>query len=213
MLTKFDVLEQGQSCARIICALVSSSLVSLFLCVEAPATSVPHQLYGKSVTISRAFEDVYQDETTGKIITLHTQRTDNFYFSSHGRIFARRLIRNQFGSRTFEQVGSDPDKVQRATDAAGHGRSPSGTGIGTFQDLHFEGRTFVAISKIGENGANRLAIELDQNFAACSVSALRGTANGKPRRQISWSGHVLRNITAHRTSEPSCTVRDGNIFE
>jgi hypothetical protein len=195
---------------------ISVLLVSfqfVFALQTAAATSLPHQLYGKSVTISRAIEDVYQDETTGKMITFHAQLTDNFYFSSQGRIFARRLNRNQFGSRTFEQVGSDPNKGQRATDAAGRGQSPSGTGVATFQDLHFEGRTLVAIYKLGENGANRLAIEFDQNFGACSVSLLHGTDNGKPRRQISWTGHVLRNITAHRTSEPSCVVRDGNIFE
>jgi hypothetical protein len=199
--------------ARIILSLTSILLFFLGVQAGSAATQVPLQLYGKSVTISRALEDVYQDETTGKIITLHAHLSDDFYFSSQGRIFARRLNRNQFGSRTFEQVGSDPSNVQRATHATGSGQGPSGTGVGTFQDLHFEGRTLIAIYRLGENGANRLAIEFDQNFDACTLSVLHGTDNGKHRRQISWSGHVLRNITAHRTSQPSCVVRDGNIFE
>jgi hypothetical protein len=66
------------------------------------ATSVPHQLYGKSVTIYRSGQLVFDDEKTGKLITSYSRFTDDFYFSVMGRIFVRSLYRNQFGSSSFE---------------------------------------------------------------------------------------------------------------
>jgi hypothetical protein len=199
---------------RIVFTLTSFSLFLLGFQAEGATPPVPHQLYGKSVTISRVGEEVFEDEITGKATTLHMQITDDFYFSSLGRIFARRLTRNQFGSRTFEQLGSDPSKVQRATHATGRGQSSLGTGLGTFQDLHFEGRTLIGIWSQGENGAIKLAIEFDQNLGTCTAKMSRGTDNGKSMRRIGWSGHVERVITpVHWTSQPTCVVRDGNIFE
>jgi hypothetical protein len=199
--------------ARITLSLISFSLCFFSFEVDAAATQVPHQLYGKSVTISRSNQRVVEDETSGRITTRPLEITDSFYFSSLGRIFARVSKRNPHDSRTFEQVGSDPNKVQRATSATGPGQTALGTGGGTFQDLHFEGRTLIAIYTVGENGAARLKIEFDQNFGKCTVSVVYGSDNGQPRRYIGWSGHVLRDITAHRTSQPTCVVRDGNIFE
>jgi hypothetical protein len=198
---------------RIVFTLTSFSLFLLGFRAEGATAPMPHQLYGKSVTISRSTQSEVEDETTGKTLTLHPQQTDDFYFSSQGHIFARRFHRNPSGSRMFEQIGPDPNNVQRPTSATGRGQSPSGTGVGTFQDLHFEGRTLIAIFRIGENGATRLTIEFNQNFSTCTVSALIGSDNGKPRRYIGWSGHVRRAISKPTTSQSSCMVRDGNIFE
>jgi hypothetical protein len=194
----------------IIFTFTSCSLLLLCFQAQGAATSVPHQLYGKSVTISESGRLVYEDETTGQIKTLPFENTISFYFSSLGRIFARRLARLSRSSRTYEQIGSDPNKVQRATSATGSGQRPFGT-FSTFQDLHFEGRTLVAINSTGENGARRLAVEFDQSFSACTVSGSRGTDNGKPERKIGWSGSVQRVISRQQTY--SCGLRDGNIFE
>jgi hypothetical protein len=197
---------------RIIFTLASFSLLLPCFQAQGAATSVPHQLYGKSVTTSRSWQQVYEDET-GQGKTMPFQSTDSFYFSSLGRIFTRHLIRVSRASRTYEQVGPDPNKVQHSTSATGGGQRPFGTGIGTFQDLHFEGRTLIAIARGGENTAIRLAIEFDQNFGTCTVSAVYGTDNGKPGRYISWTGGVRRVISRQLTSQPSCVVRDGNTFE
>jgi hypothetical protein len=193
--------------------LISFSLCFFSFEADAVATPVPHQLYGKSVTISRSVRLVSQDETSGRINTVPLEITDSFYFSSLGRIFTRVLKRTPRGSRTFEQVGSDPNKVQRATSATGSGQTPFGTGGGTFQDLHFEGRTLIAIYRVGENGAARLKIDFDQNFGTCTVSVVYGTDNGQPRREIDWFGRVRRPVRQTMHSQPSCVVMDGNIFE
>jgi hypothetical protein len=198
--------------ALIICTLTSFSLLFLGFQAEGAATSVPRQLYGKSVVISRHFQSVVEDQTAGKMITANSEITDIFYFSSLGRIFARSSHRNQYGSRTFEQVDSDPNRVQRPTLATGGGRGSLGTIPSTFQDFHFEGRTLIAIKKVGENGATRMAIAFDQNFGTCALSARNGTDNGKPLHVIGWDGHVLRPVSAQRTSEPTCVIRDGNAF-
>jgi hypothetical protein len=197
--------------ARIL-LLISFSLCFFSFEADAAATSVPHQLYGKSVTISRAGQQVIEDETAGKIKTVYHQMTDDFYISSQGRIFARRFHRTQFDSHTFEQIGSDPNKVQRPIHATGGGQRPLGTGVSTFQDFHFEGRTLIAIYVVGENAARKLAIEFDQNFGACTVRESHGTDDGKPVRRITY-GHAIRVISGQATSKPSCVVRDGNIFE
>jgi hypothetical protein len=96
------------------------------------------------------------------------QSTDSFYFSSLSRIFTRHLIRVSRASRTYEQIGSDPNKVQHSTSATGGGQRPFGTGIGTFQDLHFEGRTLIAIAR----GAKTLPSDLQLNSIRTLVRAL-----------------------------------------
>jgi hypothetical protein len=199
--------------ARTILSFISFSLFFLGVQAGGAATQIPRQLYGKSVTVYRNSQIVFEDENTGKLITSYNQFTDDFYFSVTGRIFVRRLYRNQFGSSSFEQIGSDPKKVQRATRTTGNARSLLGTGVSTFQDLRFEGRILVAIFTVGENTARRLAIEFDQNFGICTPGLLVGTDNGKPERLIGWDGHVHRVISGKPTSKPSCVVRDGNIFE
>jgi hypothetical protein len=200
-------------CVRIILSLISFLLFFLGVQAGGAAPQMPHQLYGKSVTISRVTQLVSEDEATGRIRTVPLEITDSFYFSSLGRIFARVLKRVPHGSRTFEQVGSDPNKVQRATSATGSGQTPFGTGGSTFQDLHFEGRTLIAVYRVGENGAARLTIEFDQSFGTCTVSVVYGSDNGQPRRRIDWTGRVRRAISSNPTSQPTCVVKDGNIFE
>jgi len=206
-------VETASCDARAIYMVVSLSL--FFLVFEAnAATSVPHQLRGKSVLMSATNQQTYLVEATGKFLTLHFETSFTFYFSSQGRIFVRRLVRDQFGdSRTYEQVGSDPNRVQRPTLATGTGKGSGGTGAESFQDIHFEGQTLIAIQRVGENGADRIAIEFDQNFATCAPrGVLRGTDNGRPVRIIGWDGRVLRRISGQSTSRPSCVVRDGNTF-
>jgi hypothetical protein len=208
MLPEFRSFELGQSSrSRLLWMLVSLPLLSFFSHADAAATPVPSQLYGKSVTSSRAMQQTLANETNGKTIIVNTERTDSFYFSTQGRIFTRYSVRNQFGSRTFEQVGSDPKKVQ-----AGLGGSV-GTSAGSFQDIHFEGRTLVAIQKVGDNGARKMAIEFDDKFRSCAVSRVTGTENAKPIRKIGWAGHVERIISEHTTSTSGCLIQDGNIFE
>ena len=101
--------------------------------------------------------------------------------------------------------------VPQADAAAQFGRGDDRVCL--YQDIHFEGQTLIAIQRVGENGADRIAIEFDQNFATCAPrGVLRGTDNGRPVRIIGWDGRVLRRISGQSTSRPSCVVRDGNTF-
>lgn len=197
--------------ARIILTL--TALFSLAIQDQGAASPVPRQLYGKSVLISGGIsQNTFLDETTGKSFTVHGNGSATFYFSSLGRIFARRLVGNEYGSRTYEQVGSDPTGVQRPALATGAGKGTGVGGTASFQDIHFEGRTLIITSKAGENAANRRTVEFDHNFVTCTTSSLRGTDNGKPVRQTGWNGHILQRISSQETSKPSCLIRDGNAL-
>jgi hypothetical protein len=81
---------------------------------------------------------------------MNWERNDSFYFSSQGRIFARFNNRTTFGSATYEQVGRDAQKAQRPISATGVALKGTGTTLSHFQDIHFEGRTVVAIQKWGK---------------------------------------------------------------
>jgi len=198
--------------ARVISMLISFSLFFFGFQAEGAATPVPPQLYGKSVVISNNGAQTFFDETTNNFVTVYFEGTVTFYFSSLGRIFARRTYRNQAGFRAYEQVGPEPNAVvQCPTSATGAGKGSGGTGTGTFQDLHFEGRTLITIQREGENGARRRVIEFDQNFGSCTATGVRGSADGKPIRRIGWNGHV-EIISSETRSKPSCVVRDGNAL-
>ena len=197
---------------RVIYVLAWFSLFFLGFQAEGAATPVPRQLYGKSVSISWTFQQTLLKEIAGKSITLYGDTAVTFYFSPQDRIFARRSNRNQFGSRTYEQVGSDPRAIQHPKLAAGSGQGYAGTGAGSFQDLHFEGRALIAVQRTGENGALRRVIEFDQNFASCTWTTVWGRSNGKPVRQIGWRGDVEQIISSHATNH-GCVIRDGNALE
>jgi hypothetical protein len=209
---RFDQIIEGYELARINLSLTSLSLFLLGFQAEGAATPVPRQLYGKSVAISSAGTDIWWNETTGKNNTNHTSLTAIFYFSSRGRIFARRSYRDQTGSRTWEQVGSDPTlKSGGPVLATGAGRLPGGAG-GSFQDLHFEGRALIGTMTAGENGAARMTIEFDHNFGSCTYTSVWGSDNGKPRRRTAWNGNIQRHISLQVTDR-RCTIQDGNAFQ
>ena len=195
----------------IIFTLASFSLFFLSFPTAGAAAPVPRQLYGKSVSVSWTQTEAQLNETTGRFVNSRSEITKTFYFSSVGRIFASHSVRSPYGSRTFEQVGSEPPKVQRPILATGSGQGSRGMSAGTFRDLHFEGRTFIAIQRIGENGARRTAIEFDQNFGSCTFTVVFGSDNGKPIRRIGWNGEALV-IFSETRSQSSCVIRDGNAF-
>jgi hypothetical protein len=203
---------EGYRVTRIIFALTSFLLFFLGFQSEGVATPVPHQLYGKSVTISSTGTDVWWNETTGKNVTIKRGVTVIFYFSSQGRIFARRSYHDQSGSRTYEQVGSDPTLRSRPVLATGQGQMTGDTGMSSFQDLHFDGRALIGTSKVGENGAGRMTIEFDQNFGSCTWTSVRGSDNGKPIRKFGAHREILRAISLQVTDR-RCTIQDGNAFQ
>jgi hypothetical protein len=190
------------------------SLSLFFFGVQAgsAASQVPRQLYGKSVTVSATVTDVWWNDTSGKNNTKNFSSTSIFYFSSQGRIFARHSVNNQFGSRTYEQVGSDPPKSARPVLATGSGLSFRGTSMSTFQDFHFEGRALIATARVGENAASRLTIEFDQNFGSCTSTSVRGSDDGKPIRRIAGNGDIERAIS-RQVKDRRCTIQDGNAFQ
>ena len=198
--------------ARIIFMLTSFSPFFFGFEADGAATPVPRQLYGKSVSVSWTLTSAQLNETSGRFVNSRSEVTKTFYFSSLGRIFASHSIRSPYGSRTFEQVGSEPYKDQRPILATGSGHGSGGTSAGTFRDIHFEGRTLMAIQRIGENGARRTAIEFDQNFGSCTLTVVFGSDNGKPVRRIGWNGEALV-IFSETRSQSSCVIRDGNAFQ
>ncbi len=200
--------------ARHILALISFWLCFFGFHTEGAASPVPRQLLEKSVTISLTDTEVWWNETTGKNDTVNSSSTTIFYFSSLGHIFARISYHNQFGSRTWEQVGSDPTlKSGGPVLATGAGRLPGGNSMRSFQDLHFEGRTLIGIRKFGENGAARVTIEFDQNFGSCTSTGVRGSDNGKPIRRITWNGYHIQRLISIRVTDRHCTIQDGNAFQ
>jgi hypothetical protein len=158
-----------------------------------------------------AIQQTFLNETTSNFVNLYGEQTNTFYFSSLGRIFARHYGRNPAGSRTYEQVGSDPNQTQRPTLAIGAGQRPAGTGAGSFQDIHFEGRTLVANQKVGENGIRRTTIEFDQNFGSCTWTTVLRSNNGKQIRRIGWGGNV-EVVSDETVSKLVCVIQDGNAF-
>src|SRR5215510_5344683 len=111
----------------IIFTLASFSLFFLSFQTAGAATPVPRQLYEKSVSVSWTLTSATLNETTGRFVNSRTEMTKTFYFSSLGRIFASHSVRSPYGSRTFEQVGSEPHKVQRPILATGSGQGSGGT--------------------------------------------------------------------------------------
>jgi hypothetical protein len=198
--------------ARIIFMLTSFSLFFFGFETDGAATPVPRQLYGKSVSVSWTQTEALLNETAGRFFNWRAEMTSTFYFSSVGRIFARRSTSSSYGSRTFEQVGSEPHRDQRPILATGSGQGSAGTSAGTFRDLHFEGRTLIAIQRVGENGARRTAIEFDQNFGSCTSTVVFGSDNGKPIRRTGWKGES-QVVSGETRSQPSCVIRDGNAFQ
>jgi hypothetical protein len=101
-------------------------------------------------------------------------------------------------------------KGARPVLATGAGQLPGGTG--TRQDLHFEGRAFIATRLMGENSAIRITIEFDQNFVSCTRKVIRGSNDGKPVRRTDWGGNIQRLISIQVTDN-RCTIQDGNAFQ
>jgi hypothetical protein len=101
----------------------------------------------------------------------------------------------RFMSGSSEQVG-DGESEQR-------GRKVS-----------FQGRSVTIISQ-NVGGARRVAVHFDESFGTCTASVIRGKETGSTKivaRSLMQPGRITE-IHSVTTSDASCSVRTGNVFD
>jgi hypothetical protein len=183
-----------------------SSFVAIAACFVAAGLSpvsandlAPSALRGKSAEVSWT-----QNWTTRPVggTQISNTRADNvavFYFSSAGRIFARRSINQRFsGGKRF------------TVDAVGNDQST--TIISPFSQITFDGRTMQAVRAVGPNDAVRLVVDFDASFSSCAATLDYANAPGRSYWPAPESGRMTEAL-AVTASNARCAVKSGNSLE
>jgi len=177
------------------------SLALLSVCL-APAVchaqNAPAQLRGKSVVASWTEERLQRLGGMGEFTQRGVAQQLSAYISNEGRVFARRAAWSSGGGK------KGPGNISSV------GASTAGaTGN---QRAQISGRTLMVTNNF-RGGARMARIEFSPDFSSCTANVILGRENGAgiARGRSSISGAALEIKEAHVTN-PSCSVREGNVF-
>ena len=161
--------------------------------------SVPQSLRGNSIEIIWKSSWTTKDVNTDRVYSDKAQQDFTyFYFSSAGRIFARRKI-----------IKIDANGASLTTDAVDN----RATGrIAYFSQITFDHNTMQAVRSIGKGDAMRLIINFANNFTSCAASPKYAKAAGRSTFIDPFGSHEIEVVSIDN-GPASCSVRAGNIFE
>lgn len=180
----FGVLRGGAIC-----------LITL-LGSQALAQNAPAQLRGRSVVATWTETRLQRLGGMGEFSERSYPHSLSAYISSEGRVFAKRTV-FVGGGRRGSTSGS---------------KSSVGEDSGNSQSAQIRGKSLFVMSQF-HGGARMVRIDFDPGFSSCTANVILGRENGEGvmRGRSLTTGQTLE-IKSAKVSNPSCSVRDGNVF-
>ena len=141
-------------------------------------------------TVSLAFEvSIPAKNAAGSTIAARRSTQLNWYVSSAGRVFSRRVRHAGRAAETTEvALGAISDGAPR-----------------------IEGNTIIAtVGRI--SGATRIVVSFDSSFQSCTARVILGRESGKAFTWKGLNGQVYTATGPASVSTPSCSVQSGNFL-
>lgn len=174
----------------------AAAIFSIAIAPASDAAAVPPELKEKSVLLSWTDSREQKNGSAGDYRNVNVAMNASIYISSAGRLFVRLSAQGRSGSgATNEQVGETGKSL--------------GNGV---RSVRYEGRSIAWQAAFG-NFARSIKVDFDNSFASCTASQTIGKQEGsRPTEFKNVAGHVMeiRSMTA---SAPSCSIRNGNVFQ
>jgi hypothetical protein len=177
-----------------------STVVCLFLTLPGAVygAAAPRQLFGRSIVVSWSESQSRRISGDSQFSHAQVRRDDSVYISSAGRAF------NRGSSR---EPGTSTASTELAPDSAKNTR-------GSFQSVHFEGRTLFVDTELA-SGARRVIIDFDDAFQTCNARIVYGKEGGGAKPVVTNSARHPGLQYEHQSVEIqnlSCVIKDGNVF-